>query len=761
MCPPLTAMIRLIQSFMLVAAMAPASAAPETSAPVSLPVTATATAAPAGTPHARMLTLSSLAFNQPSVHLRSTEGTADFDFGVRADEIATQAGLKLRYTFSPALIAGLSHLKVLLNGEIVAVLPFLKEHAGRMLEQEIAIDPRFITGYNKLRFEFVGHYTNECEDSLHSSLWADISGASELKMTLQQVPVRNELSLLPQPFFDAHDARRLTLPYVFGARPSAATLRAAGITSSWFGKLAAWRGARFPARLDVLPTGHAVVFATNTERPAFLMKADPYTGPAVSVMTNPADGISKLLLVTGRDGNDLRMAAISLVLGNAALSGTSVTVAPPREETPRHAYDAPNWVRTDRPVKFGELVQAPQQLQATGHVPDAIRLNLRMPPDLYVWRSRGVPVDLGFRYTPPVRAGESRLVVGINDEFVQGFNLRPSSQGGNLARLALPLLENGFVTERHMFNLPAYKLRTRNQLQHAFGFTYYKDGTCRDIQADNVRAMIDPDSTIDFSGFPHYARMPHLGYFATSGFPFTKFADLSQTTIVMPTVPGAPDIEAMLTLLGRMGEASGYPATRVTVTTSSNADALRDRDLLLIGTAANQPLLVKWGERLPAIIANQDRRISEPARSVNFLYDWFGFGTTPDTSIAAQALLRGAGPLGALLGFESPLSSNRSVVAITGVDAADFTQVLDILDNDAVARTMYGSAVFVRGDKAESILAGKTYTLGMLPFWLVIWYAALEHPALSVAMLLAALALAAWLMHRARQRRRKASGAHA
>jgi cellulose synthase operon protein B len=339
-------------------------------------------------------------------------------------------------------------------------------------------------------------------------------------------------------------------------------------------------------------------------------------------------------------------------------------------------------------------------------------------------------VDLKFRYTPPIRASESRMSMGINEELVQAVNLQAAGQGGDVLRLPLSLLDGGMLGERKDMLIPPYKLNSRNQLQYAFSFTYHKDGACRDTQVENVRAMIDPDSTIDFSGFPHYAEMPHLGYFSTAGFPFTKFADLAQTAVVMPDVPGTDDVSVMLTLLGRMGESTGYPATQVSVVGPQQESALKGKDLLLIGTAPNQGLLEKWGDKLPAIISGPNRRISQPTRSVNFLYDWLGFGTAPDPDVATQEHIQGSGPLAALLGFESPLSSGRSVVAITAVDTKDMAQALDALDNEVLVKAMHGSAVFVRGDKAESVLAGDTYTLGAVPFWTKIWFPLTQHPIL-------------------------------
>jgi hypothetical protein len=734
-----------------VALLIAASLASVAAAPAPTPARVPAAPAPADPVQfeTRHVPLSKLG-DQSVLRLRTTEGNATVNFGNRVDEQIVRAVLKLRYTYSPSLIPEQSHIRVLLNQEVVGVISVTREGAGRTLTQELEIDPRFITGFNQMTLQFIGHYTAVCEDPLHSSLWADISGTSELELTVRKLALGSDLGQLPEPFFDARSEQRLTLPFAFGAAPSPAVLRAAAITSSWFGKLAAWRGARFPAALDVLPQGHAVVFATNTERPAALGTMPSFKGPAISVMTNPADGRSKLLLISGRDGADLAIAATALVLGNAALSGNSVAVASGvGPAKPRQAYDAPNWVRLDRPMKFGELIDNPQQLQVFGHVPQPVRVNVRIPPDLFTWRSRGVAVDLKFRYTPPIRASESRMAMSINDELVEAVNLRASGQNGDAARVVLPLLDEALLGASREMLIPAFKLGPRNELQYGFSFTYQKEGQCRDTQVENVRAMIDADSTIDFSGYPHYAEMPQLNYFSSAGFPFTKYADLAQTAVVMPRVPNAQDIEVMLTLLGRMGESTGYPGTRVQVIGPGDSAAMKDRDLLVIGTAANQPLLARWDAKLPAMINGDTRRISQPVRASTLLFDRLGFGTAPDPEVGTQEQITGSGPLALLTGFESPLTGERSVVAVTAARPEHMLQLLDVLEDRGVADSMHGSAVFVRNKKVESMLTGSTYTIGFLPFWTAIWYPLSGHPILLALLSVLAVIVFAFALWRA------------
>lgn len=665
-----------------------------------------------------------------TLHLRTSAGISTVTFGSRADELITHAVLRIRYVYSPALIPGQSHIKVTLNDETVGVLPITKEDAGRTLVSEIDIDPRFFADFNRLSLHFIGHYAEECEDPLRNTLWADISGSSKLEITAQPLALKNDLAILPEPFFDRRDLRRLTLPFVFAASPLRPTLNAAGIVSSWFGELAGWRGARFPAYLDQLPSGHAVVFATNTERPSFLVQHPKVAGPTLEIMTNPADGYSKLLLVLGRDSKDLKVAAQAMALGNAVLSGSSAQILGVKDEEPRRPYDAPNWVRLDRPMKFGELVASPQDLQTFGHQPAPIKINLRVPPDLFTWRSRGVPVDLKYQYSPPIHASESRLTMSVNDELLQAFNLRASGRGGESNRVRLPLLDDVLLGDSEEVLLPAFKLGVRNQLQFSFAFTYFKEGNCRDTQVENVRAIVDANSTVDFSGFPHYAKMPNLNYFATAGYPFTKYADLSQTVVVLPDQPTAYDIETMLTLMGRMGESTGYPATRFKLAGASDGAMFKNADLLVIGASPQQALFKRWQRDLPASISGSVRRISQPAREVGFLYDWFGFGTSPDPSVSTQEKIEGGGPLAEMMGFESPVTNGRSVVAVTAAAAGQLPLVLDALDDSGLVRNMAGSVVFIRPQKVESYLVGKTYSVGHLPIWTAIWFPLSQHPVL-------------------------------
>lgn len=257
--------------------------------------------------------------------LLGTNNTDQIEFTMRRDRIASDAKLQLEYTPSPALIPTLSHLRIYLNDVLMNVLPIEKDQLGKKVTRQVALDPRLISDFNRVRLEFVGHYTDICEEPSNSALWVNVSRVSHISVTEQALSVENDLAWFPLPFFDARDYQSPVLNMVFAANPTLEEQRAAGILASYFGSQAGWRGTRFPVAFDHLPGVTAkdkalpsIVFATNDHRPAMLadLKTFPAVdAPVVQIIDNPANSYSKVLLVMGRNEADLITAVKALALG--------------------------------------------------------------------------------------------------------------------------------------------------------------------------------------------------------------------------------------------------------------------------------------------------------------------------------------------------------------------------------------------------------------------------------------------------------------
>ncbi len=705
---------------------------------------ATSAAHPAAAPFEadQAYTLKQLGAQYP-LNLRGVDSSNTLNFSVRNDRVVTGARLDLRYAYSPALLSDISHINVLINDEVAATIPVPRETAGTNLQRTVEIPSYLITAYNDLRLQLIGHYTLNCEDPLHSSLWANISNHSELELATAPLQLPNDLANLPLPFFDKRDMRKLVLPFVFQARPDDATLEAAGALSSWFGALAGYRGADFPATVAQVPAqGNAVVFATASNAAAYTQA--PVNGPTLAVGSNPNDANGKLLLVLGRDGKELKQAAAALALGSQTLAGPAAAITQLADIKPRLPYDAPKWLRSDRPVSFGDLVDT-KRLNVSGFSPDVIRVDVRVPPDLFGWREKNVPIDLRYRYTPQPTSVNSALLFNVKDQFVKSIPLFALEriEGGD--KLRAEVLPDESLPMRAHLDVPLDQLKSRSQLQFRYMYDYIKQGECRDIIVDNVRGMIEPESTIDISGYPHFIAMPDLRAFSEAGYPYTRLADLSETAVVLGENAGPAEYSTYLAVLGRMGESTGYPAVGVTVTHAAQVEAQSAKDLLVIATGTDQPLIKTWAARIPGAYETGARfSVSDLVYRVA---DWFHLDPREDKRVARTAMsYTSAGVSAIVAGFESPLADKRSVVLIASNKPEGLaTAVAALQGGEGYDKTIQGSLSVIRGKQVDALVGDQTYYVGELPLLKRIdWWISSVLPGYTLLKLL--IIVLAWLV---------------
>lgn len=648
-----------------------------------------------------------------TMHLRGIEGSDSVSFDVRADQVVTKARVNLEYSYSPALLSDLSHINVMVNDQVAASLPVPKEGAGTLQKQMIDIPAHLVTEFNRLTLQLIGHYTMMCEDPLHSSLWAKVSNTSQLELEATQIALPDDLAKLPLPFFDGRDSRELELPFVFAASPDNRTLEAAGAVSSWFGALASYRGARFPVSLVQIPAkGHAIVLVAGAATiPGIELPQDGV--PGLTLQANPNDPFGKLLVISGRDGEQLKQAALALVSGSKVLAGAHARIDRIDSLQPREPYDAPNWLPSDRPVQLGELTEA-KRLSVSGYDPGSINLPMRLPPDLFNWREKGVPLHLKYRYTPQPVSTNSSLLISASGKFIKSLQLPSQERLEDDKSLLAKLQQDETLLQETELLLPLDSLPLQSTLQLRFMYDYIKQGECRDIIIDNMRGTIEADSTLDLSGYEHFIAMPNLGVFQNSGFPFTRMADLAETAVVMPSGAGVEELALYLDVLGRFGESTGLPATAVSVTQGDEDAPLEGKDLLVLASGGNQPLLQRWSDLLPASLSGQSS--FELSDLVHRVRTWVGDDTRANLRQARSSLALGAGGAGAYLtGFESPLDSERSVVVIAAASPDKLIDVSAALrGGEGYEGSIQGSLAVINGKHVNSLVADEQYYVGEL-----------------------------------------------
>ncbi|MEI6160767.1 MAG: UDP-forming cellulose synthase catalytic subunit, partial [Roseococcus sp.] len=177
----------------------PSNALPTIMPGLAPPVPLEADALPPG---ARIVTrtLKEMGLTGP-MQLRGTNDLQGVLFGLRADEVVTQARVTVAGGASPALIPSLSQIALTLNDQFVGTIPMdaARQSFGPL---EFPLDPLFFAEVNRLNFRFAGRYTAECNDPLSGLLWATVSDLSTVQLRIERLPPSRDLSRLPEPIFD-------------------------------------------------------------------------------------------------------------------------------------------------------------------------------------------------------------------------------------------------------------------------------------------------------------------------------------------------------------------------------------------------------------------------------------------------------------------------------------------------------------------------------------------------------------------------------
>lgn len=689
--------------------------------------------------------LRDIGVNEP-IYLQGLDTSRGFSFSLRSDQVIAEALMTLRVSISPGLDPVSSHLSVIMNGEVVHTLALDQEFISSK-EVKLTMSPYLFQTNNTLEFKVVANKLGDVDNSDRNdkSVWIQISNSSHFLLASSQLNMNLNLGNLPAPFFDRNDYRELVLPFVFADSPSNLTLQAAAVTASWWGALSSYRGASFPVQFEQLPKGNAVVFLTEGATVEGI-EGVHVSGPSLEVLRNPVDEFGQLLLIKGRTEDELLVAAKALATSDAFLNGKSSDVTEPSLSA-RLNYDAPAWVPDDRAVTFSE-VDATANLEGYGLSPGVLTLNFKVAPDFFLWGDKGFPVKLRLRYPGKewLDLEHSRLDILINDHFIKSVSLATLSDS-----VSDSVKFEDFLQSQTEFKIPPYLVYGENQLQFFFDLKPRVNEQNYRLMPSRLRIGIDSVSTIDFSNAYRFARMPNLAYLAQSGLPFSRKADLSDTVIVVPdSFADEKTLQAILTLLGSISAKTEYPATGVTVVSSTKAKELPDKDYIVFGGFDNQPLFREWSNRSPLKINDTNVSITKASRieswrnQFNNLFSEEKF--TADTAIVPRHSMAAA-----LFSYQSPADPQRSVVGFLANRSEGFVKTVDALKSRDEKSRIKGDFVVINNNEILGFTASPPYYVGHLPWHIHLrWFVKNNTWLLPPLFLMSVLLLSLFLIGRAK-----------
>ncbi len=714
---------------------------------------------PSGFAETRTLSFADLGVERP-LKLRGGNSQDDVWFHVRADRIVKQGELRLQYSIASELLEDFTDVAITLNGQPVATIPITPENVDRPLVDVFAIDRLNFSDLNQLAFRLVPRDEENCEKLDTEAISVEIQPRSEIVLHMNPLDLINDLALFPVPFYDFRDDGKLVLPFLFGEKlgQSLPALKAGAVLASWFGAKADYLGASFPVYTSPIPLQHAVVFRTPGSQFAGL-SSRPIEGPSVEVLSHPLESSIKLLLVSGRTPEELVIAVEGLVSGQLELHGSQISVDTDAFSiAPRKPYDAPRWLHDQDKTYLSELI-APGKLIARGISPKTIRINFRMAPDLLIWQNERVPLHLGYSYSDlPLQPG-STLDIGLNGDWLASYSL--DGQSGKRPEIDAETseAEAPMIRKQTIVELPVRRMIGLNQISFYPNLILPEEAArqCADIYVRHMTTAIDRDSYIDLSDHYHFARLPDLAKFANLGFPFTRYADLQETAVILPAAPDNDEIQFLLNVMGITGAATGFPAFGVTLLYPDDVDAAAEKDILLIGSDDRQPLAERWRDHMAL---NRDGEGNWTLRELSLferLSLWWKGEKLEDLTSAARIIEANSGDMTALSGFQSPLDSDRSVVMLVSSSPAYLRQLNEALSEPKRLALIQGDLTVFSGDIIRGFRVLPSYYLGDLPWYTKIrWYLSTHILAMIlltlVTILVIALALKLLLSEHARER---------
>jgi cellulose synthase (UDP-forming) len=682
----------------------------------------------------------------PPIELHGIDSNHTVYFTLPQTHVPRTAKIHVFYIFSPSLLPQLSHIRISLNGTVFAAIEPKANGNGttsQNVEQVFDIPTDLLVHNNALSFQFIGHYTMSCEDPSNTTLWAKVHRATYLDIQGEMLPLTDDLKQLPMPFLDPAVVQPLSLPVVFPSAPSPKAIQAAGVTTSYFGMVSENRPVRFPVHIGALPKGDILLVSDDpASLPAGLNLPELHS-PLVAMRTNPSDPYGKVLIIAGSNGDEVVQAAQSVALHSGLLNGPTVSIddlkLPDRQLPDR----APRWARSDQTVSLWDYSNV-DTMQGDGSTP--LNVYFRLAPDLFYGERPNAILRLAYRYNSIPIGPISSLQMRVNNAFLGSVPLVPGDQPARTTKLDVPV--------------PVVNLRPfSNSLSFDFTFQLLKPREgCRDTTPINMQGAILRDSWLDLRGYPHYAPMPNLEIFANAGFPFTRFADLGNTTVILPRQPTGQEIEIFVTLMGHFGRQTGYPGLRVTVAGPDSLASGAKSDFLVIGTGDDQSAFDQLDRYLPVSLSNGKIQVHDTQGFLAPLHRAWWKRSAAQTE--SGELVASGSPDGIIEGIESPFDpgDGKSVVSIRIKDSATFEPFLSTFLYVQQASDIQGSVSLLLGTRFQSFRVGSAvYHVGELPLWtrLEVWFSQVPWLAGIIVLVFAflmAIWVRQWLRNRARRR---------
>ncbi|MHB8423048.1 MAG: cellulose biosynthesis cyclic di-GMP-binding regulatory protein BcsB [Leptospirales bacterium] len=493
-------------------------------------------------------------------------------FGIRKTHVVLKSGILLKYQ-SHGADSPKAFLRIALNHILVTKIPLMADGKSHIVK--IPLNPRTFLRDNQLTFRLVFPDFTSCLTPPPYRTVYRFFPESALSLFYGELPLREEVSFLPEPFVDNHTNVPIKLPVVFFHPPSLETLKAVSALLSWFGEQAKYTDVSFPVVIGRLPASQAILFLTDKDHVPGMLS----TAPGVTLVSNPLSHPDRLLILKAGDGAGLLSQVFSLI---HTIDGSS-----PGNRTEKLSSGLPpDWPPSWLPPNKSEPVrnfENDSRLVSDGFPPLPLHVGFELPPALFTWHNPGIRFHFRLRYDLPYQGITLFLKIFANGTFLESVPLPPGEEGQirNLFLDRSILIPYRYLGKQNQVTFAVTSPTVINQkcIHHSFGALHY---------------TIDPDSKIRLENATTLSEEPQLSEFIHWGYPYTLRANLSRTTIFLENRSDPFLLETALDTVNLWGRFTGRTAGRISFAAPDQPDGDARPDLLVIGYLDDMPLLKRY-----------------------------------------------------------------------------------------------------------------------------------------------------------------------
>lgn len=642
------------------------------------------------------ITLTSMGSSK-GIEIYPGQKSAGVSFTLPIDKVITSARLELYVSMTEAMKGNTSHIDVKVNGQALGSLPVANTE---ITNYELDIPAEYLAQDNAITLD-IADEDFVCRIDYSGKQKIIIDPESYLSVNGYSLELGTDLSLFPLPFYDKFNPDPSIINFVLPKQSYSDTLYGSLMLASYFGIRADYRTVKFNVTHDTLPQENSIVFAHPGQTVAGI---DMPKKEGIYIKDHPYAKPYKNIYVVAKNKSSFIKAVNTLVTANLSVATDYLKIKDEKPEL-REAYDAPNWIPSDRKVYLTSLLKNSQSLVTHGYTHGPLNLSFKAAPDLYqLYEDSG---DLYVAYEFPldknIDENESGLNLMLSGSFLDKLPVNKKGLLENIWRLS-----GGDAREdkRHV-QISPNMIYGDNNLELYFDLRLKPNTPCSVISDPNVKSVIDESSYIDLSKTKHFARLPNLSYYVGASFPFTRYADFSHTAVILPSEPSTVELNTLMNMVARAGSSTGtmVSAEQIVIGSdlfSKDPEFFEDRDLLIVSNLSHKNFLSKLFENSAFIFNGSELNIYDYGL-ISFRGGFFRglrrflSGDFRAENLDANRYVRTSLAWRGFLSFLSPFDSDRIAVVVTATDDDELNRLTDDLSNPKVNREVRGDITLISG----------------------------------------------------------------